>query len=263
MMKIGSVNTKSLQGAGSMKAGKSNMQMQSDSVSKNIQNQIANAQKQLQEISTNEKMTLEQKMKKKQEIQQEIANLNQQLRQHQIEQRTKQQSKSISGDNRTGGKQGAGKAKSDSKGNGLSQSGMEALMAADASMKQAQVQRKAAANIERKADILKSEIKQGGGNTEVKEAELAKTEAKAQNAAAFQMNTLASINQEANEASKEASKENQDKASDKKAKSGSDKRDIDSGATMQPRGMEIEEDASAKAMPVTPVQTNVHVDVRL
>ena len=58
-----------------------------DSVSKNIQNQIANAQQKLQDLSSNEEMSLEDKMKKRQEIQQEINNLNQQLRQHQIEQR--------------------------------------------------------------------------------------------------------------------------------------------------------------------------------
>ena len=62
-----------------------------DSVSKNIQNQIANAQQKLQDLSSNEEMSLEDKMKKRQEIQQEINNLNQQLRQHQIEQRKEQQ----------------------------------------------------------------------------------------------------------------------------------------------------------------------------
>lgn len=36
------------------------------------QNQIANAQKQLQEVSASQEMTSEQKMKKRQEIQQEI-----------------------------------------------------------------------------------------------------------------------------------------------------------------------------------------------
>ena len=64
-----------------------------DSYSKNIQNQIANAQKQLQELSSNEEMTLEEKMKKRQEIQQQISDLNMQLRQHQIEQRKEQQSR--------------------------------------------------------------------------------------------------------------------------------------------------------------------------
>ena len=67
--------------------GTMGMTQGNDSVSKNIQNQIANAQQKLQDLSSNEEMSLEDKMKKRQEIQQEINNLNQQLRQHQIEQR--------------------------------------------------------------------------------------------------------------------------------------------------------------------------------
>ncbi len=73
--------------------GTMGMTQGNDSVSKNIQNQIANAQQKLQDLSSNEEMSLEDKMKKRQEIQQEINNLNQQLRQHQIEQRKEQQSK--------------------------------------------------------------------------------------------------------------------------------------------------------------------------
>ena len=67
--------------------GGMNRKMATDSVSKNIQNQIANAQNQLQELSANENMSAEEKMKKRQEIQQQITDLNNQLRQHQIEQR--------------------------------------------------------------------------------------------------------------------------------------------------------------------------------
>lgn len=76
--------------------GTMGMTQGNDSVSKNIQNQIANAQQKLQDLSSNEEMSLEDKMKKRQEIQQEINNLNQQLRQHQIEQRKEQQSKNSS-----------------------------------------------------------------------------------------------------------------------------------------------------------------------
>ena len=47
-------------------------QTATDSVSKSIQNQIANAQKQLQEISSDKDMSIEEKMKKSQEIQQKI-----------------------------------------------------------------------------------------------------------------------------------------------------------------------------------------------
>ena len=55
-----------------MQAGSSGRITQMDSVSKNIQNQIANAQKKLQELSSNEELSMEDKMKKRQEIQQEI-----------------------------------------------------------------------------------------------------------------------------------------------------------------------------------------------
>ena len=59
--------------------GTMGMTQGNDSVSKNIQNQIANAQQKLQDLSSNEEMSLEDKMKKRQEIQQEINNLNQHL----------------------------------------------------------------------------------------------------------------------------------------------------------------------------------------
>ena len=47
-----------------------NMNTQNDPLSKNIQEQIANAQKQMQEISADTELTPEQKMKKRQELQQ-------------------------------------------------------------------------------------------------------------------------------------------------------------------------------------------------
>ena len=68
--------------------------MQMDSISRNLKNQIANAQKKLQKLSSNQELSLEEKMKKRQEIQQEISSLTQQLRQHQIELRKQQQNKS-------------------------------------------------------------------------------------------------------------------------------------------------------------------------
>ena len=45
-------------------AGGMNMMQTNDSVSKNIQKQIANAQKALQELSSNKEMSIEEKMKK-------------------------------------------------------------------------------------------------------------------------------------------------------------------------------------------------------
>ena len=147
------------------------MAQANDSVSKNIQNQIANAQQKLQDLSSNEELSLEDKMKKRQEIQQEITNLNQQLRQHQIEQRKEQQSKKSSMDDIVAGT----KNTSAKKGTGLSQAGMRAMISADSSMKQAKVQGSMATQMEGRAGVLESEIKQdaGKGNTEKKEEELA------------------------------------------------------------------------------------------
>ena len=96
-MKINGINGANTQ------VGGMNMMQSNDSVSKNLQSQIANAQKQLQELSANKEMSLEEKMKKRQEIQQQIADLNHQLRQHQIEQRKEQQAKKSSMNDMLGG----------------------------------------------------------------------------------------------------------------------------------------------------------------
>ena len=122
-----------------MQAGSSGRITQMDSVSKNIQNQIANAQKKLQELSSNEELSIEDKMKKRQEIQQEINNLNQQLRQHQMEQRKEQQTKKTSMDDMLGGSRKTA-PKSGNQSAGLSQASMQAMISADSAMKQAKVQ---------------------------------------------------------------------------------------------------------------------------
>ena len=66
---------------------------------------------------------------------------------------------------------------------------------------------------------LNAEIKQGGGNIEAKEAELAKVEQKAVSATASQMNTLADANQTIEEAT------NKTDISDTKAENKADKND--------------------------------------
>ena len=184
--------------------------MQSDSYTKNIQRQIADAQQKLQDLSSNEELSLEDKMKKRQEIQQEITNLNQQLRQHQMEQRREQQSqKSSSMDDMIAGT----KHTSAKKGTGLSQASMQAIISADTSMKQANVQGSVAAGLKGRAEVLESEIRQdaGKGTTEKKEQELADIQGKVQSATAQQMSMVARANQEVEEAAKVDSAENTEK----------------------------------------------------
>ena len=82
-----------------------------DFYSRNIQNQIADAKKQLQELSSNKDLTQEEKMAKRQEIQQQISDLNMQLRQHQMEaKRQTQQKNGNSFDDMIGGSQNTGTA---------------------------------------------------------------------------------------------------------------------------------------------------------
>lgn len=201
-MKIGGIAgaNNSVQGGG--------MNPQMDSVSRNLKNQIANAQKELRDLSSNEDMTAEEKMKKKQEIQQEIANLNQQLRQHQMEQRRQQSS---SGRDTAEGNGSAGDMKAESAGkggtgadsrkSGLSQTSMRSMLSADSAVKQAKVQGSVAAKMDGKAGVLRAEIKQDGGNA-AKEAELAEVEQKGMKAESSQLSTLAKANREMEEAAK-------------------------------------------------------------
>ena len=171
--------------------------MQMDATSKSIQKQIANAQKQLQDLSSNDKMPLEEKMKKRQEIQQEISRLQQQLAQHQIEQRKQQLQKA---DIPVQQKQ---KPQAKEKGSGFSQPGMQAMLSADSSIKQAEVQGGVASKMKDMAKILRTEIKlDKGGNIEAKQAAIAELENKAAKASSSQISTLADANQEMKEAGK-------------------------------------------------------------
>lgn len=281
-MKINSSNGANTQ------MGQMGMNQATDSYSRNIQNQIANAQKQLQELSSNEEMTLEEKMKKRQEIQQQISDLNMQLRQHQVEQRKeKQQAKGTSMDDMLGGTKGG---KSGSKSAGLSQASMTAMISADTSIKQAKVQGSVATEMKGRANVLKAEIKQSG-STEAKEAELADLEQKAVNATASQMNTLAKANKAVEEAAaaertekkasdakeeKEAQAEGKtEKTADSGAK-GEKAQDGISGADEQTGNIEnVQQDNGAQAQNIQPVEiadpetpaaqaaVYTHVDVRL
>lgn len=262
MMTVGSASGAMLQGANSsMPAGS----MQMDSISRNLQNQIANEQQKLKELSSNDNLTPEEKMKKRQEIQQEIANLQQQLRQHQIEQKREQrkekQAKGSSVEELTGGNRKADGAKNGRQQAGLSTSSMQAMMSADSSIEQAKVQGSVATRMEGRAGVLKAEIKQdgaAGGNTQAKEAELAEVEQKAMEATAAQTNTLVKANQTMEEAAK-AEQENKSNEKDSKTEDGksrSDKTDDKEEYAAENRAADAAEDKAQSA-------AYTHVDVRL
>ena len=74
-----------------------------DSVSKGIQDEISNVQRKMQELSSKEDLSVEEKIKKRQELQQQISSLNTQLRQHQAQMRQEQQKKTASDARKTDG----------------------------------------------------------------------------------------------------------------------------------------------------------------
>lgn len=202
------------------------MNQSTDAVSKNLQNQIANAQKQMQELGENKEMSLEEKMKKRQEIQQQISDLQNQLRQHQIEQRKENQQKSGSSmDDMLGGNRQAAKAKKG--GTGMSSASMQAIISADSSMHQVKVQGAVKSEMEGKAGVLESEIKLDearGGDTTKKREELAEVEAKAQDITASQMEILSETEKDLKEAA-EAGREAEKKVDKKDKTEGKDKTD--------------------------------------
>lgn len=183
---------------GSFQAG---MAKTDDSVSRNLERQIANAQKQLQQLSSKEDMSLEEKMKKRQEIQKQIYELQNQLRQHEIEvRRESQQAKSNSMEEMLGGKRNLENEKDVA---AFSQDGMKAMLSADSAMGQARTQGRVATDLEGKAKVLKGEIQLSrGSNVEAKKGELADLEQKVVNASASQMRSL----EEAREDKKEVEK---------------------------------------------------------
>ena len=176
--------------------GQMEMNPATDAYSRNIQNQIAKAQKQLQELSSNEDMTSEEKMKKRQELQQQISDLNMQLRQHRMEQRRAAQNRPE-------------KQRAEGKSTGLSQESMTAMISADSTIKQAKVQGSVATGMKGKVGVLESEIKLDkvrGFDTRAKEEELAEVEQKAQTATASQLSALADASKAMEEAAQEDSK---------------------------------------------------------
>ncbi len=274
-MKINGLNGTNTQFGGmNMKA--------TDSVGKNIQNRIANAQKQLQELSANTEMGIEEKLKKRQEIQQEITDLNNELRQHQIEERMKkQQTKSSSMNDMLGGSKKVA-PKVGKKSVGISQGSMKAIISADSAMAQARIQGSAASQMEGRVGVLETEIKLDaarGGNVEAKKEELAEVKQKVAAAQDAQLNTLSDANKELEAAAKaeqQAEKaEDKDKKTDKKTdkkEAVSEKKEDKNVAGIEEKesfniDVEVEitdiETANVSTVSESETATYNHVDVRL
>lgn len=172
-----------------------------DMYTKNIQQQIMDNQKKMQDISSDQKMSVEEKMKKRQEIQQEISDLNNQLRQHLAEKQKEQQQEQKKAETQAASAQSTS---SQETGIGISGIGMSAMISAGTSLKQAQSHDSVKVKLEGRAGVLRAEIKQDAprGNVEAKERELAEIEKKVSDVSSAQMSSLKGANQAMKEAAK-------------------------------------------------------------
>lgn len=118
-----------------------------------LQKQIETKQKELEALSENKEMDPKEKLKKKQEIEAELSELNTQLQQ--------KRSDRLQGKEREEAAPEHGGAKAPRR-DGFSGTDMNALLSADASMKQASVQDAAAGKLIGKANVLRIEAKLDG-----------------------------------------------------------------------------------------------------
>lgn len=184
---------------------KAGMVQEMDSESKDFQNQIASAQNQLKELTANNEMSAEEKAKKRQEIQKQITELNNQLRQHQIELRRQQQEKEENGGDMPLGEQRES-TNEENLTTGMSHTGMKAMISANSAIGRAKAQGNVSMEIAGRARVLQGEIKQDaerGKNTEIKQKELENLERKAMKAQEAKMEILTGTVREIRKAAKE------------------------------------------------------------
>lgn len=217
------MNISGIGGAG-MQPNKAGMNAggQMDSVSMDLQKQIEKLQNDLREISANEEMSADAKMKKRQEIQKQISDLEVQLRQHQIEakrqERQKKKDESSFDDlmgTKSQGKQSSGQNV------GMSAGSMEAMISAGQSMKQANVGGSIAQKMEGRANVVEVEIqldgsRGGSSNVDLKETELSKLREAAEKATSSQMESLAEASKTLQNAAKDE-RADEEKTDNKKA----------------------------------------------
>ena len=193
-----------------------------DSVSMDLQKQIEKLQNDLREISANEEMTADAKMKKRQEIQKQISELEIQLRQHQIEAKREERQKKkdeSSFDDLMGTK--SQEKQSNGQSVGMSAGSMEAMISAGQSVKQANVNGSIAKKMEGRANVVEVEMQLDGGrggssNVDLKKAELSKLREAAEKATSSQMESLAEASETLQNAAKDE-KADGGKTDDKKA----------------------------------------------
>lgn len=147
-----------------------------DSLTKSLKKQIARLQENLQKLSENSDLSMEEKMKRRQEIMKQIADLNNQLRMHEMELRKEKQNNEKVQEEQASAKKTENKK---NQGTGLSQANMQAMISAETTFDQAKVEGRVVRQIEGRKRVLAAEISQDAkrnNNTDTKQQELSELE---------------------------------------------------------------------------------------
>ena len=183
-----------------------------DPVIKNAQSQIEALQKQIQNLAKNEDMDADTKREKRQELQQQISDLNVTIRQRQMELRNKKQQENMAKAEAARAKNEPETAKKAKQAGAFTTRGLNTVLSAGNAMEISKVQGDLASRLEGRANELKSEIaldKARGADTKQKSEELAKAARGAEKAKSDQIGTLGKAVKELSDAAED---ENERKA---------------------------------------------------
>ena len=164
-----------------------------DPVIKSAQSQIEALKKQIQQLAKNEDMDVDTKREKRQELQQQISDLNATIRQRQMELRNKKQQENMAKAETERAKNEPETVKEAKQAGAFTTRGLNAVLSAGNAMDISKAQGDLATKLEGRANELKSEIaldKSRGADTRQKSDELSKVSRGAKKAKSGQIGTL-------------------------------------------------------------------------
>lgn len=205
-----------------------------DPETKSFQIQISSAQTELQKLSSDDKMSSEEKAKKRQEIQKQIVELNNMLRERKAELRREKQQKAAEedskGENLLPGQEQQEKQERPETVHNVSSHRiparhMKAMVSADAAIDRAELTESISDELESRVQVLQGEIKQAeanGGYVEAKKSEIEVLENKVAKISGAKMNIISSAISEMKQAVKDAGKKDQKQGTNETAKKQAD-----------------------------------------
>lgn len=213
-----------------------------DPEAKSFQIQISSAQTELQKLSSDDKMSSEEKAKKRQEIQKQIMELNNMLRERKAELRREKQQKAAEedskGENLLPGQEQQEKQERPETVHNVSRyieknvsshripvRHMKAMVSADAAIDRAELTESISDELESRVQVLQGEIKQAeanGGYVEAKKSEIEVLENKVAKISGAKMNIISSAISEMKQAVKDAGKKDQKQGTNETAKKQAD-----------------------------------------